>query len=130
MQNTFFCKILGRFLKKLGDDQCSSITKGTKTYICLYHFARGKDWLEIGHKWKYLLWLIFTHIAFLLYMAEQFVCWSEDNMNNFIIMPRFWSQQDCPYRLLLEKGTKWKYMPYILYLVNCKTSHIKTIFFI
>ena len=37
MQTTFF--YLGRFLKKLADDQCSSITKGSIYYI--KHMQKG-----------------------------------------------------------------------------------------
>ncbi len=49
MQTTFFS--LGRFLKKLADDQCSSITKGSIyhiKHIDIQPFIMGVDWPEIG----------------------------------------------------------------------------------
>ena len=44
MQATFF--YLGKFLKKLADDQCSSITKGSIYYMKhmnIQHFSMGVD---------------------------------------------------------------------------------------
>ncbi len=49
MQTTFF--YLGRFLTKLADDQCSSITKGSIYHIkhmYIHPFTTVVDWLEIG----------------------------------------------------------------------------------
>ena len=48
MQSTFFC--LGKFLKKLADSQCSSITKGSIYYIkhmYIQPFSMEVDWPEI-----------------------------------------------------------------------------------
>ena len=49
MQTTFF--YLERFLKKLADDQCSSITKGSSYHIkhmYIQPFTKLVDWPEIG----------------------------------------------------------------------------------
>ncbi len=50
MQATLF--YFGRFLKKLADDQCSSITKGSIYHIkhmYIHHFTTVVDWLENWH---------------------------------------------------------------------------------
>ncbi len=50
MQGTFFC--LGKFLKKLADNQCFSITKGSIYYIkhmYIQPFNTEVDWAEICH---------------------------------------------------------------------------------
>ena len=62
---------LDRFLKKLVNDQCSSITKGSIyciTHMSIQLFIVGVDWSEIGC-FKYLLCWIFAHAAFLLCRA-------------------------------------------------------------
>ncbi len=49
MQTTFF--YLGKFLKKLADDQCSSMTKGSIYHInhmYMQPFTTNVDWPEIG----------------------------------------------------------------------------------
>ncbi len=62
--------------KKLADDQCSSITKGSIYHIKLYvhkPFNHGNGLtLKLDVKWKYLLvlCLIFAQAAFLLRTAE------------------------------------------------------------
>ena len=60
---------LGRFLKKLADDQCSSITKSSILdchYQTLYNaFTMHGGWAEIGRfngKYLHVLCLIFAHI--------------------------------------------------------------------
>ena len=71
MQTAFF--YLGRFLKKLADDQCSSITKGSICHIShmyIQPFATAEDWPEIRCLREYLLCFIFADTAFLLGMAE------------------------------------------------------------
>ncbi len=45
-QNTFFC--LGTFLKKLADDQCPSITKGS---IYITHYVHYSTYILLAWKW-------------------------------------------------------------------------------
>ncbi len=60
---------LGQFLKKLADDQCSSIT-----VICIYHikhmslqpFTMGVDWLDSGCLMEVSICLIFAHTALIV----------------------------------------------------------------
>ena len=74
IQTKFF--YLGRFPKKLADDQCSSITKkavSTISNIREYpHNLLPWKWidLKLDVKWKYLLYLIFSHTTILLCVAE------------------------------------------------------------
>ena len=70
-QTTLFCR--GKFPKKLADDQCSSITRGSIFYIKYVYiqpFRMGVDWPEIWCLMKYLLCFIFAHTAFLLCGAD------------------------------------------------------------
>ncbi len=72
IQTTFFYR--WRFLKKLADDQCSSITKGSIyhiniKYMSMQTFTMGVDWLEIG---CLIMGLIFAHTAFLFCTAEGY----------------------------------------------------------
>ena len=65
MEATFFYH--GRYLKKLADDQCSLITKGSIYHIkhmSIQPFTKGVNWPEIGCLME--VCLIFTHTAFLL----------------------------------------------------------------
>ncbi len=68
MQSTFF--FLERFLKKLADEQCSFITKGSiyQTQLCGYNLLLPWEWINLKSLayWKYLLCLIFADTAFLL----------------------------------------------------------------
>ncbi len=67
MQTTFF--YLERFLKKLVDDQYSSITKGSIYYskhMYIQPFSMEVDWWTNGIKWMYVLCFIFVDTAFLL----------------------------------------------------------------
>ncbi len=64
IQTTFF--YLGRFLKKLADDHCCSITKDSIydiNHMYKQPFTTVVDWPEV---WKYLLRFIFADTAFLL----------------------------------------------------------------
>ncbi len=62
---------LRRFLKKIADDQCSSITKAVSTIsnICPYVlFNMGVDWSEIGLFMEVSIMLnICTYCVFTLY---------------------------------------------------------------
>ncbi len=68
MQTTVF--YLGRFLKQIADDQCSSITKGNIYHIkhmSIQPFTMGVDWPEIGCLIEVSVMLdICAHTAFLL----------------------------------------------------------------
>ncbi len=74
MQNVHFkiiCRVLSfsleKFLKKLADDQCSFISKGS--IYCIHHippFSMEVDWPEIWCLMEVLLHFIFAHIMFLL----------------------------------------------------------------
>ena len=67
---------LGKFLTKLAEDQCSSITikaVSTISNICLYNVSGL--WPEIACSMKVsILCLIFAHTAFLFCMAEMCLC--------------------------------------------------------
>ncbi len=73
MQTTFF--YLGRFLKKLADDQSASITKGSIYHIKLVHttFYMGVDWLVIGRLMEVSIMFLFfvkkSHTTF--YFVRQ-----------------------------------------------------------
>ena len=68
MQSTFFC--CGKILKKLADDQYSSITKGSIYYIkCMFiqSFSMEVDWPEISCLMEVsTMSYIFVDTAFLL----------------------------------------------------------------
>ena len=67
VQTTFF--YLGRFLKKISDDQCSILIKGGIYHIkhmSLQPLTMGVDRRELGCLMKYLLCLIFAPTASLL----------------------------------------------------------------
>ncbi len=71
MQATFF--YLERFMKKLADDQCSSITKGSIYHIkpmYIQPFTTVMDDQKLHVEWKYLLFFIFADTAFLLGTAD------------------------------------------------------------
>ena len=79
-QSTFFS--LRNFLKKLSDDQTSSVTKGSIYYIkrmYIQPFSMEVDWLEMLYFMKHLPCFIFAHTVFLLCGAnllsiESFYC--------------------------------------------------------
>ena len=75
IQSTFF--YFERFLKKLADDQCPPITKGSIYHIkhmCIQPFTLGVIDLKFVIKWKYLLCVIVVHTVFLLGMADLQQC--------------------------------------------------------
>ncbi len=64
-----------RFLKKLADDQCSLITKGSIYYckpMSIQSFIMGVDWPEIGHIYYvwYLRILCFCKADLCIFMAR------------------------------------------------------------
>ena len=81
MQSTFFC--CGKNLKKLADDQCSSITKGSTYYIrCIYiqPFIMEMDWPEIWH----LMEVCFIHIL------RFYFAWQTWNIMSIQLLPWEW----------------------------------------
>ncbi len=72
MQATLFC--LRRFLKKLADDQYSSISKGSIYYIkhtSIEPFAMGMGWPEINHLMEVsIMFDICTYCVFTLYSSN------------------------------------------------------------
>ena len=93
-QSTFSTfSYLGNFLKKLADNQCSSITNGSTSYqtyvhTTFYHWS-ALTW-KLHIKWKYLLCLIFAHIAFLLCIADVYM-----NFNSTVCLDYFFSLSFC-----------------------------------
>ena len=73
--HTNYFLYIGRFLKKSTDDQWSLITNGRIYHIKPiqpFYYGMGVGWYKIGCLWKYLLYLLFAHTAFLLFLVIFF----------------------------------------------------------
>ncbi len=85
MQTTFF--YLGRVVKKLADDQCSSITKGSIhiKQLSIQPFTMGVDWPEIGYLMDiYYVW--YLHILHFYFVWQHCASFAWHTINHLSVI--------------------------------------------
>ncbi len=110
IQTTLF--YLGRFVKKLADNQFYSITKGiiyrTK-HIYIHPFSMEVVWLKKFEVWgKYLLGFIFANTAILLGMSALLTCEQRYKMTHITCMQLRKQNSSKPTSYTFVTRKKWQ----------------------
>ncbi len=115
MQTTFF--YLGRFLKKLADDQYSSITKGSIKHIkhmYIHHFTTVVNWPEIG------CWM---EVSTMFYICRycDFTLWGRVygmSLWRYIFRGDWYYSSSCKYNIVIncKYAKHWQFCVFYIYL--------------